>query len=83
MIKKTDYFVLAGIIFVLCLAYLGILALTGFAKYWGVWRMIAFLLMTFTLTFWPLAVFFKIYKKINEPPTKKKEHIPVMKAETL
>jgi predicted membrane-bound dolichyl-phosphate-mannose-protein mannosyltransferase len=81
MINRKNHYILAGIVFVLCLAYLGILAMTGFVKHWNVWRMIAFFVLTYNLTFWPLAFLMQFYNRVNKTPTKEK--IPVMKAETL
>jgi type IV secretory pathway VirB2 component (pilin) len=65
MMTKKNYYILAGIVAVLVLAFIGIMNLFGFTEYWGWLRLVLFFIMTYTLLVTPLLFIMKIWGGIQ------------------
>ena len=63
MINKKNYYVLAGMLLVLVLAYLGVLTLFGFSDCWGLWRKISFALLTYVAALLPSIALLYFYQR--------------------
>lgn len=63
MINKKNYYILAGILLVMVLAYLGVLTLFGFSDCWNLGRKISFALLTYVAALAPSVGLLYFYQR--------------------